>query len=194
MADLPSGVDWSPADNPYAIAVSEATWWLCAVRLTIGRLNDAPDGRAAPMSSAQIDARSLIFALVQLLAAERLEQTALRKLGMDPAVGEALDRARECYVNALPNIQDMRNALAHFDDWALGAGHGLQKSWAKNGSELRDIAGHYWGFGYDPGRRVVKLGPLTIEVEKAALAARDLHRAIYAAARQVDHRSGRECE
>ncbi|MFI0368848.1 hypothetical protein ACH35V_13260 [Actinomadura sp. 1N219] len=30
--------DWSPADNPYAIAVSEAQWWLHTVELAISRM------------------------------------------------------------------------------------------------------------------------------------------------------------
>ncbi|MBV9446305.1 MAG: hypothetical protein JO345_10460 [Streptosporangiaceae bacterium] len=37
--------DWSPADNPYAIAVSEAQWWRDAARLAIMRMRDDDDRR-----------------------------------------------------------------------------------------------------------------------------------------------------
>jgi len=119
VSEVPSEAAWSPADNPYAIAVSEGTWWRCAVQLAVGRLDDAPDPRAAPVSSTQIDARNLVFALVQLLAAEALEQKALRELGIDATVGHALSQARDRYLQALPGIQEMRNALTHFEDWAV---------------------------------------------------------------------------
>jgi hypothetical protein len=73
VTDISPDVDWSPADNPYAIAVSQATWWFSAVRLSVGRLHDPKDRRALPVSSTQIDARSLVIALVQVLRAEKLE-------------------------------------------------------------------------------------------------------------------------
>ncbi len=76
--------DWSPADHPYAIAVSEAQWWQRAAELAVLRLRDDDDPRISWFSSRQIDARQLVFALRQLLNAERLEQVALSTLGMDP--------------------------------------------------------------------------------------------------------------
>jgi hypothetical protein len=45
-----------------------------ATRLAILRLHDADDGRLSFFNSRQIDARQLVFALRQVLAAERLEQ------------------------------------------------------------------------------------------------------------------------
>ena len=77
MTATPSG-DWSPADNPYAIAVSEAQWWQRAVQLAVLRMRGGDDSRIAWFSSRQIDARQLVFALRQLLAAEQLEQAVLR--------------------------------------------------------------------------------------------------------------------
>jgi hypothetical protein len=189
MSNLPSGLEWSPADNPYAIAVSEATWWRCAVKLAVARLGDPVDRRAAPLNSTQIDARNLVFALVQLLAAERLEQKALRELGVDAIVGDVLSRARDRYLGDLPDIQEMRNSLTHFDDWAMGRGRGLQRADVTEGSEPRDVAGHYWGFGYNPTERVVRLGPFKIEVAKAVPAALGLERAICAAAGEVDRQA-----
>ena len=186
VSDIPSGVDWSPADHPYAIAVSESAWWRSAVKLAVGRLDDPVDQRAAPFSSKQIDARNLVFALVQLLAAEHLEQKALLDLSIDAVVGDVLSQARDRYLQALPGIQEMRNALTHFDDWAMGRGRGPQRAGVTEGSEVRDVAGHYWGFSYHHDERVVRLGPFKIEVAKAAPAALDLAQAIYAAACEVD--------
>jgi len=186
VSEVPSEAVWSPADNPYAIAVSEGTWWRCAVQLAVGRLDDAPDPRAAPVSSTQIDARNLVFALVQLLAAEALEQRALRELGIDATVGHALSQARDRYLQALPGIQEMRNALTHFEDWALGRGHGPQRTNVAAGSALRDVAAHFWGFGYHQDERVMSLGPFMLEVAKAESAARELAWAIYVAAKEVD--------
>lgn len=187
MSNLPSGVEWSPADNPHAIAVSEATWWRCAVNLSVARLDDANDQRAAPCSSQQIDARNLVLALVQLLAAEQLvEQKALRGFGINPTVAEVLCQARGRYLQVLPDIQAMRNALVHFNEWAVGEGRGLQKDGVRAGSEPRDVSGHYWAFGYHHEERVVVLGPLKIEVANAAPAAADLAGAIYTAACEVD--------
>lgn len=37
--------DWSPADNPYAIAVSEARWWRDAALLAIPRMRGSDDSR-----------------------------------------------------------------------------------------------------------------------------------------------------
>jgi hypothetical protein len=188
VSDLPSDVEWSPADDPYSIAVSEAWWWRNAVRLAIRRMNTAPDATADLLGAQQIDARNLIFALVQLLAAEHLEQKALTELGMDGVVGQVLARAREQYLEALPGIQDMRNAITHFDEWAMGQGHGLQRREVDGGASRRDVAGHFWGLGYHAGEQVVRLGPFTIAVDRADSAARDLQMAIYAAAQAVDHR------
>lgn len=188
VSEVPSGAAWSPADNPYAIAVSEATWWRCAVQLAAGRLEEDPDPRAAPVSSIQIDARNLVFALVQLLAAEVLEQKALHKLGIDSTVSDALAAARDRYLESVPGIQDMRNALTHFEEWSLGQGRQPQKVHVDAGSDPRDIAAHFWGFGYDRSARAIRLGPYTLEIARVVPAALDLYWAIDAAAREVDHR------
>ena len=189
VSEIPPEPAWSPADNPYAIAVSQATWWRCAVQLSVGRLDDPPDHRAAPVTSKQIDARNLVFALVQLLAAEALEQEALRALGIDETVGRALSQARDRYLEALPGIQHMRNALTHFEDWSVGRGRGPQKDGVAAGSDLRDVAAHFWGFGYHQAERVIRQGPYALEVDKAAPAALDLYWAISAAAEMVDRQA-----
>jgi hypothetical protein len=181
--------DWSPADNPYAIAVSEAQWWLHTVRLAILRIHDGEERWTAVFSSEQIDARQLIFALRQLLTAEQLEQAALTELGIDPAVGEALAQARQQFENALPGIKHMRDALTHFDEWSRGKGRGPQRERVRAGAALRDVARTYSGFGYDPGAGTITLGPYKIDVETAEHAAYELCQAIYAAAHEVDRKT-----
>ncbi len=162
MDDASPG-DWSPADHPYAIAVSEAQWWLFAVRLADARLRDRDDPRAAPVSSRQVDARNLVLALTQLLVAERLEQTALAELGVDTRVAQRLAEARSRFEAALPGLQSTRNALTHFDECARGSGHGPQRSDVSAGASRRQAARTYWGFGYDPSTRSVESSPTASE-------------------------------
>jgi hypothetical protein len=108
--------DWSPADHPYAIGVSEAQWWQRAAELAVLRLRDDDDRRISWFSSRQIDARQLVLALRQLLNAERLEQVALKARDMAPDVTTALAQARQRFEDALPGIKQMRDALMHFDE------------------------------------------------------------------------------
>lgn len=128
-------IDWSPADRPQAIALSEAQWWQRAAQLAILRLHDPADERIARLSSRQIDARQLIFALRQLLNAEQLIQAHLQELGL-VAARNALERARQEYERALPNVKHMRDALMHFDEWSRGQGRGPQKT------RIRNCSGH----------------------------------------------------
>src|SRR4051812_46229635 len=119
--------DWSPADNPYAIAVSEAQWWRECVRLAVLRMRRVETERLGAFSPRQIDARQLVFALRQLLAAEKLEQFALKELDIDEAVRDALTAARRRFESALPGIKDMRDGLMHFEAWSRGMGYGPQR-------------------------------------------------------------------
>jgi len=184
--------DWSPADNPYAIAVSQSQLWRDVVRLTVHRMREADDPRVGWFSSRQLDAHVLVMTLRQLLTAEQLEQAALAELGIDPAVGTALAAARRQFEEALPGIKDMRDALMHFDEWARGQGLGPQARRRKTGDALRDIARDYWRFGYDPSTRAVSFGPYRIDIEVAERAAAELCGAIYMAARAVDAKNTAE--
>jgi hypothetical protein len=181
--------DWSPADHPYAIAVSEAQWWKWAVQLAAARLA-GPDNREFwPISSRQVDARNLVLALSQLLRAEHLEQFALDDLGLDPAAGQNLRAARAQYLEEMPGLEHMRNALTHFDAWARGAGLGPQKRRVDGGDAPRDVARDFWGFGYDPGSETISFGPYRIHVPTALQAALAFTAAIHTAARAVDEQS-----
>ncbi|WP_433754693.1 hypothetical protein [Nocardia sp. CA-135398] len=185
MTDTTGHVEWSPADSPSAIAVSEASWWFYSVRLTIQRLSDNDDPRV-PFSSRQIDARHLVFDLRQLLAAEELLQRAVRESVAAQEVSAALSRARQQFEDALPGIKHMRDALMHFEDWSRGTGRGPQRDRNKAGEELRDIAQAYWRFAYDPIAGTVSLGPYAINLAAAARAASELRHAIFWAGGEVE--------
>jgi hypothetical protein len=182
----PAQPDWSPADNPHAIAISEAQWWQHAAELAALRLGDPDDQRIAWPSSRQIDARQLVLALRQLLSAARLADLAMEARGVGAPAREALAQARQQFEDALPGVKNMRDALIHFDEWSRGRGHGPQKDRRDAGHALRDVAREFWGFGYDPNAGTVSLGPYTIQVDTAAKAAKELSWAIYSAARAVD--------
>jgi hypothetical protein len=186
--------DWSPADHPYAIAVSEAQWWKWAVQLAAARITGPDNPDLWPISSRQIDARNLVLALSQLLRAERLEQFALEDLGLDPAVGQSLRAARERYLQNMPGLEHMRNALTHFDSWARGAGHGPQKRRVNAGDAPREVAREFWGFGYNPSSETITFGPYHVHVPTALQAALDFTADIYNAARAVDEQTGPEPE
>lgn len=177
--------DWSPADNPYAIAVSQSQLWRDTVRLTVSRMRDEDDRRVG-WSSRQLDAHVLVVMLRQLLTAEQLEQAALEALGIDQAVSAALTAVREQFEDALPGVKDMRDALTHFDEWAQGTGLGPQARRRNAGDALRDIARDYWRFGYDPATGIVSFGPYTIAIDTAERAASELCHAIWIAAHEVD--------
>ncbi|MFL4950581.1 hypothetical protein ACJ6WE_25305 [Streptomyces sp. MMS24-I31] len=187
-ATLPD--DWSPADNPYAIAVSEANWLRATVVLTVERMH-SDDVQVGWFSSRQIDARTLVVALRQLLAAVKLERIALNDLGMPPAVVTALDEAEQRFLEALPDIKHVRDGLTHFEDWARGIGFGPQAA-ARKRATPRDVARYFWSFGYDPATDNVTMGPFTISVNEAVPAANTLCAAIYAAAHAVDQRNTAE--
>jgi hypothetical protein len=179
--------DWSPADNPHAIAISEGQWWQRAVQLAVLRLRGPDDQRISWFSSRQIDARQLVFALRQLLSAARLADMAMEARAIDATARNALAQARQKFEDALPGVKDMRDALMHFEGWSRGEGRfGPQRDRRNAGEALRDVAREFWGFGYDPNAGTVSLGPYTIDVDTADQAARELSWAIYQASREVD--------
>ncbi|MFE1832852.1 hypothetical protein [Streptomyces sviceus] len=191
MDNTPTG-GWSPADNPYAIAVSEARWWKESARLAVLRMRPNDDARFGWFSTQQIDARQLVFALRQLISAEDLEQFALKEIGIDQAVRDALTEARQRFENALPGIKDMRDGLMHFEEWARGLGRGPQKKQRDDGVLPRDVARHFWGFGFNPTAGTVSFGPYIISIDTAERAAHEFAHAIYMAAHEVDKRNTAE--
>lgn len=182
--------DWSPADNPYAIALQEAEWWKRIVKLTILRLRDEQDRRIPGFGSHQMDARLLVLALRQLLTAVELERKALRQEpGISPEVLVALDAAQRQFKAALPGLVPMRNALVHVEDWATGDGKFGPQQKLRDGQyppPNRDIASRFWGFEYDPHAETVSQGEFTIDVAAAERAAPELALAVYLAGQAID--------
>jgi hypothetical protein len=184
--------DWSPADNPYAIALSESQWWQRAAILTVRRMRDQ-DETVGGFSSRQIDARNLVFALRQILTAVELERTALKELGIDMAVRDQLVQARDRFTAALPDVKHMRDGLMHFDEWSRGTGKGAQQKHAENtGEALRDVARHFWSFDYDPRTEIVSMGPYRLDVTKVEKAASEMTHAIWVAGHAVDQKNAAE--
>ena len=184
--------DWSPANNPYAIAVSESQWWQRAAILTARRMHDQDDSIGG-FSSRQIDARNLVFALRQILTAVELERTALKEIGIDMAVRNQLVQARDQFTAAFPDVKHMRDALTHFDEWSRGTGKGPQQKHAEStGEALHDVARHFWSFGYDPQTDIVSMGPYRLDVSKVEKAASKMTHAIWVAAHAVDQKNAAE--
>jgi hypothetical protein len=133
-----------------------------------------------------------VFALRQILNAERLVAVAMETRRVDTAAHDALAHARQQFEGALPGIKDTRDALMHFDEWSRGKGRGPQKNRREAGGAVRDVAREDWGFGYDPNAGTVSLGSYTIQVDAADQAAKDLSWAIYRAAYEVDQANAAE--
>jgi hypothetical protein len=74
-----------------------------------------------------------VFALRQLLSAERLVAVASEQRGVNSAARNALALARRAFEAALPGVKHMRDALVHFDEWSRGEGLGVQKDRVKAG-------------------------------------------------------------
>ncbi|MFB7360464.1 hypothetical protein [Streptomyces gardneri] len=177
--------DWSPADHPYAIAVSEAQWWKNTAVLAVSRMRSGGE-TVGWFDARQIDARQLCVALRQLLMAEKLQQISLDELNIDPLVSQELARAREQFEESLPGIKDIRDGLTHFEDWSRGKGRGPQRARIKAGESERDVARAFWSFGYDAAADTVSMGPYQISVDVVEQAASQLAHAIYLAAHHID--------
>ncbi|MCX4758717.1 hypothetical protein [Kitasatospora purpeofusca] len=183
MSELPD--DWSPADNPHAIAVSEATWWNATVALTVRRMREQPT-QVRGFDSQQIDARTLVTALRNLLTAATLQKAALTELGAAQTPADELDAARRRFEAALPGLKEIRDGLTHFEHWSRGTGLGAQAAARRAGQREREVARDFWSFQFDPTTDSVTMGPFTIQVTAAEAAAELLHGAIYTAALAVD--------
>lgn len=117
---------------------------------------------------------------------------ALEALSIDRSVREALGSAAKRFTDDLRGIEDMRDGLTHFDDWSRGMGRGPQKMQRNVGRVPRDVARHFWQFGYDPGVGTVSFGPYAIDLDVADKAARELCAAVYQAAHAVDEKNTAE--
>jgi hypothetical protein len=170
---------WSPADNPYAIAVSQSQWALWAAQLFA---RDAKEHRGDTQS--QIYARQIFGQLRALQRCAEMMATELKRLGVDKVHGDHLRQAIREFEAAVPGAKSARDILEHFDDYARGEGRLVKQA-------MRDeAAAMYWGGGYDPSTEEVTEGPFVIVIPAALKSARRLQRATYAAGQAVDrHRA-----
>lgn len=172
--------EWSPAENPYAIAVSQSWWVLQALLLFTSEARDALDHRQ------QIYARQIFGQLRLLRLCARMQADELESLGVSEIERDRLNRAIEEFDKATPDARDARNMLEHFDEYARGQGVLQQRAIHEEGLSVYEAAALYWGGGYDPSTEQITEGPIVIHVPAALAGAEALHRAIYVAGKAVD--------
>jgi len=173
---------WSPARDPYAIAVSQAWWAFQAVLLF------AADARNASGPAQQIYARQIFGQLRALRRCAEMQAKELVRLGVSDVDRACLDRAIEEFDVAVPNARHARDLLEHFDEYARGEGKLQRKTIRELGIDVYEAAAMYWGDGYDPKTEQITEGPFVIDVPQAVEAVGQLSEAIYAAGRAVDGR------
>src|SRR4051812_42273893 len=113
--------EWSPAESPYAIAVSES-WWAYQTAVLF-----AGDARCASGPAQQIYARQIFGQLRTLRRCAEMQAEELKRLAVDGAHRDQPTREIEAFDAAVPFAKSARNVLEHFDDYARGEGH-LQRA------------------------------------------------------------------
>jgi hypothetical protein len=172
--------EWSPAENPYAIAVSQSWWALQALLLFASEAGKAVDHRQ------QIYARQVFGQLRLLRLCARMQADELDGLGVGEVERDRLNRAIEAFDTATPGALVARNMLEHFDEYARGRGVLQKRAIREEGLSVYEAAAVCWGGGYDPATEQINEGPIVIHVPTALAASEALHRAIYAAGKAVD--------
>jgi hypothetical protein len=176
--------EWSPAENPYAIAVSQSWWALQALLLFASEASNALDHRQ------QIYARQIFGQLRLLRLCARMQADELESLGVSELERDRLNGAIEVFDTATPEATSARNMLEHFDEYARGKGVLQKRAIREEGLSVYEAAAVYWGGGYDPTTEQITEGPIVIHVPTALAASEALHRAIYAAGKAVDAHRG----
>lgn len=179
VADDPQD-NWSPAENPYAIAVSQSWWALHSLLLF------AEAARSGFGHEQQIYARQVFGQLRLLRLCATLQAGEIERLGIGEADRERLARAIEEFDSATPGAKSARDMVEHFDDYARGKGLLQRREIRENGLSVYEAAALYWGGGYDPTTEQITEGPIVIHVPSAIAASEALHLAIYAAGKAVD--------
>ena len=175
-----SNESWSPARNPYAIAVSQSYFAFQASLLFIDQ------ARGATGIKQQLYARAIPSQLWLLRRCAQMESNELARLEIDVADRTQLDHQIAAFDAALPDLKNARDMLEHPDDYARGKGR-LQETAIKKGSlDLHEAAAAYWGGGYDSTTDEIEEGPCRLHLGTAVEAGRRLHDAIYRAAKAVD--------
>jgi hypothetical protein len=174
---------WSPADNPYAIAVSQSQWALWAAQLFA---RDAKEYCGDVQS--QIYARQIFGQLRALQRCAEMMARELKRLGVDKVHRDHLRQAIREFEAAVPGARSARDILEHFDEYARGEGKLVKQAMRDLGIDVYEAAAMYWGGGYDPSTEEVTEGPFVIVIPAALESAERLQRAIYAAGQAVDRR------
>jgi hypothetical protein len=180
MSD-PEPEQWSPARDPYAIAVSQSWWAFTAAHLF------AADAQAASGPAQQIYARQLFGQLRALRRCADMQGKELELLSIDMAHRGQLTQAIDSFDVAVPAAKPARDILEHFDEYARGEGRLAKQAMRELGIDAYEAAAMYWGGGYDPSTQELTEGPFALVVPDALEAARRLYEAIYAAGRAVDN-------
>jgi hypothetical protein len=175
-------VQWSPARNPYAIAVSQAWWAAEAV------LQFAADARAANGPAQQIYARQIFGQLRLVLRCAVMEAKELAQLNVDQVHRDRLQNEIDAFEAAVPGAKSARDILEHFDEYARGDGRLQREAMTELGIDVFQAAAMFWGGGYDPVAEEIIQGPFVVAVPRAVEASQRLQAAIYGAARAVDAR------
>lgn len=171
---------WSPARNPYAIAVSQAYFALQATLLFIEQARDATGVEQ------QLYARAIPSQLWLLRRCAQMEADELARLMIDEADCTLLQNEIAAFDEALPDLRNARDMLEHPDDYARGKGRLQEGAINSRGLDLHEAAAAYWGGGYDSTADEIKEGPYRLSLGTAGEAARRLHDAVYRAAKGVD--------
>lgn len=172
--------DWSPAQNPYAIAVSQAYFAFNGYLLFAGRAREE-HGLAQ-----QIFGRTTLGELRKLLRCAEMLSSELERLGAPVAAQRFLQAAIDKFEGEVRGIKDARDMLEHFDEYARGEGRLQRKEQKATGAEFHAVARLYWGGGYNPQTNEVTEGPYMIPLDVAGDAARALYESIIHAAKATD--------
>jgi hypothetical protein len=171
---------WSPARNPYAIAVSQSSWAMQAVLLF------AADARAAHGPAQQIYARQIFGQLRLLHRCAVMQAEELARLGVDRIHRDRLQDEIDVFEVAVPGAKSARDILEHFDEYARGQGRLQRQAMNEQGIDVFEAAAMFWGGGYDPFTEEITEGPFVVAIPQAVEASQRLQAAIYRAARAVD--------
>jgi hypothetical protein len=129
---------WSPARDPYAIAVSQSWWAMTAVRQFVA------DASAADGPAQQIYARQILGHLRLLQRCAAMEAKELARLGVDQVDRDQLQAEIDAFEEAVPGARSARDLLEHFDAYAQGDGQ-LQRSAMKElGIDVFEAAAMFW--------------------------------------------------
>ncbi|MEV6521085.1 hypothetical protein AB0M43_03970 [Longispora sp. NPDC051575] len=171
---------WSPAHNPHAVAVSQGQWAWWTLQVLVR------DARAASGTEQQIYARQAAAQLRDLHQAAKMQLRAITEKDVPAAVVDALTDAIGAFEAAVPGAREVRDMMAHFDEYARGKGVLQKELMRAEGVDEVEAARRMWGGGYDPRTDTFTEGPYTIAFGPAVDAARELQYAIYQAGRTVD--------